>query len=326
MKIKIAAEIPNHRDGTSFYRAMGPLTGLIKTNHVEVNMKESWNWIELTQCDVFFMQRPFHSQHVAVANMVKKHRKPLWLDFDDDFFSIPESNAAHPMFMNESVHASLKEILSMADAVTVSTLKLKEVYSKYTANVHYIPNSFNDHILPERTIGKRRKLITWRGGITHEEDLMSVIGQLASVAAANKDWVWNFIGNVPWFVREAIPAAQLIITQPMEIMEMHQYLMNICSAIHIVPLKNNEFNLSKSNVAWIESAYAGSSCLAPDMPEWRREGITNYKSESDFGWKLQKMIDNCAELECGWDQIDRENLTSYTNELRLKILNRLINY
>jgi hypothetical protein len=44
-------------------------------------------------------------------------------------------------------------------------------------------------------------------------------------------------------------------------------------AIAFVALRDNEFNRAKSNIAWIEAAYAGAAVVAPNLPEFEQPGV-----------------------------------------------------
>ena len=61
----------------------------------------------------------------------------------------------------------------------------------------------------------------------------------------------------------------------------------------VVPLKDNLFNHAKSNLAWIEATCAGAMTLAPDWPEWRRPGVSNYESPLNFKKLLRERLEAC---------------------------------
>jgi hypothetical protein len=99
--------------------------------------------------------------------------------------------------------------------------------------------------------------------------------------------------------------------------------------LHIVPLANNGFNRSKSNLAWLEATAAGAVVLAPALEEWQRPGIVNYKDASDFGNKLSRLMDEFNAPGCHPNvtlsrAYIRENLSlRCLNAQRWEILNEL---
>jgi hypothetical protein len=99
------------------------------------------------------------------------------------------------------------------------------------------------------------------------------------------------------------------------------------SKIHIVTLYERDFNLSKSNISWIESTIAGSVVLAPDWEEWKKPGIVNYASKEDFKEKLQDLINGKYNLwlnhKTSLDYILNNLSLKKVNKERLKILNSL---
>jgi hypothetical protein len=69
--------------------------------------------------------------------------------------------------------------------------------------------------------------------------------------------------------------------------------------------------------------------IAPDWPEWRHEGILNYKGPTDFGKVLSKAMTmtpaECEEMnEKGWEEIKSKYLLSKVNELRRQVLESLV--
>ena len=106
------------------------------------------------------------------------------------------------------------------------------------------------------------------------------------------------------------------------------YLSKINGKISIVHLSHRpeeiDFNKSKSNIAWIESTYAGLAVLAPDWPEWRRPGIVNYTDKEDFRQKLTSMMKGEYNLEslrqASWKYIREELTLEKTNEIRYDLI------
>jgi hypothetical protein len=123
-----------------------------------------------------------------------------------------------------------------------------------------------------------------------------------------------------------------VIHQPsLDAIKFFSVLKAIKPKINVVPLHDNPFNLGKSNIAWLEATYAGAVTLAPDTPEWRKAGVTNYKDEADFKTKLGFLLSlTDRELDVLHSMsvdaiLQGKLLLSETNKTRLEILGRLVN-
>ena len=87
----LAVLCPSNTDATSFYRGIGPLAEIRRERfNLALTFINDVNWSTLKLCDAAFLQRPFTSNHLKIAELVKRNQLPLWIDFDDDLFSVPD--------------------------------------------------------------------------------------------------------------------------------------------------------------------------------------------------------------------------------------------
>jgi hypothetical protein len=66
-------------------------------------------------------------------------------------------------------------------------------------------------------------------------------------------------------------------------------LSQIAPRYGIVPLTDNAFNRSKSNIAWLEMTWAGAVCLVPHWPEFDHPGAMTYEP-GEFLAKLESLV------------------------------------
>jgi hypothetical protein len=166
----------------------------------------------------------------------------------------------------------------------------------------------------------------WRGTNTHEMDVASVAPQIVELSKKYPNWRWLFMGS-DFRMLEAFMAPKTYGyagTFP----EMSVYLRKLAelsAPIHIVPLVDNKFNHSKSNLAWLEATWAGSAVVAPLMPEWDRH-IATYNS--NFKGTVELLMSSPDDIKAlndqSWDLIQSEYLIEHTNKERLAIFNGLI--
>jgi hypothetical protein len=173
------------------------------------------------------------------------------------------------------------------------------------------------------------KTINWRGSNTHDEDLETVREQLIQFQTMHPDYTLNFMGSPSWRVIQSFPTINNIKILPdTDIIEFWHTLKTIQPKVSIVPLVDNVFNASKSNIAFLESTWAGAATLAPDMQEWRHPGILNYNTSQEFLEILNEIaLDNidCMKIAReGWQYVQENLLLSNVNKLRVLLIDNLM--
>lgn len=346
----LLAFAPAYTDATSFYRAFGPL-GELKKQYPEINIirGEEVNWATLSMVDAIYLQRPFNQTHVQIVEMARSNGKKVWIDYDDDLYSVPLGNRAYKLYVNQATQNNITSLVAKADFISVSTHQLKrklsEIINKIqdkkipdavtnTEKIVVVPNAYNPNFCKYRKeITSQRKILTWRGSDTHDKDLLVYTAAMKQAFATNLTWTMNLIGQPFWYTIEqigSIPGIKnenLIVTPALDPAEYWKMIYLSNPSLVFVPLWDCPFNRSKSNIAWIEGAHAGAGCLAPDWEEWRRPGIINYKDPKDFFEKMTSVLKgeiNTMKLyEDAWQYI-LENLTlEKVNPLRKKILDQM---
>lgn len=324
---------PDVGDATSFYRGVGPLGHLARsTGHsIQLMFSAQVSWATISMCDVVFMQRPWRAKDLSTAEVVKNCRLPLWLDYDDDLFSVPMENPSFDLYADEVTKKRIATMIAMADVVTVTTEQLKANLANLNKNIVVVPNAFDDRFL---TMPEKReppaKLVLWRGSDTHQKDLATVGMQLGELSHDPdlSDWTFQFMGFNPWWITERMRHLNTIISPPIDILEYHTYLREVNPALMFVPLCDSDFNLSKSNIAWIEGTYAGAAVVAPGIPEFVQPGISNYSTAQEFIDVMKTLMLDLSRKEV--KQAESEFFIkqwlplSRVNHLRLELLEKLL--
>ena len=290
-EVKLIAFPSNLVDDPCFYRCLGPLAALRRHRNLQIQVIENVNWASLSMNDIVMLQRPFTSNQLKIAEMAVRHGLPLWVDHDDDVFNLPKGHPAFENYMNPGVHATIANILRLADVVTTSTVALKKVCERFNPNVSVIPNALMSNMVGaiRDTDRQRTGLVYWRGSTTHQRDLDFYTPQMVEVARRNPavPWLFHGLGAANYRLLEMIPGSQK--TQRVDPIEYFSVISNLRPRVFVVPLEDNAFNHSKSNIAWIEATYAGAVCVAPAWEEWDRPGVLNYTPET-FADTLHKAI------------------------------------
>jgi hypothetical protein len=333
---------PNPLDATSFYRGFGPMGHLRRwMPHVFFRQLDKFSEPSLGFCDAVFMQRPFTAEHVNAAEMTRAEGLPLWIDYDDDLFSVPLSNPTNRIYSDPNRQRNVAKLVQIAEVVTVSTQALKEkldplreAASKETRlgarmPCLVIPNAINEQGFPRpQLFAERPQLVLWRGSSTHDEDLAAFTQAIALVMGKFPKWTFNFVGKPFWMTINKLPQDRLIVTPSMTTREYFQFLAAVQPAVMIAPLVKSPFNLAKSNIAWLEASWAGAACLAPCWPEWQRPGMVKYNSPSQFAAQLEDMLSGKIRVQEkakeSWSFIEENLQLCKTNKIRMGVVEWLM--
>lgn len=329
-RTRILAVIPNPVDSTSLYRGMGPISRLLEDHeNFEVFTTNDYNWSSIQMmCDVLFMQRPHTVNHVQLAKLAKRHNKPIILDFDDDLFTVPESNPAFSVYGKEQTKRNIIECMLMADTIWCSTKFLQEkiskkILSEKKSNVLLVPNALDMKCFGYSYLKRDEdvhNLVMWRGSRTHDSDILSHLQQIVELIASNPTYTFHFQGGMPWFLKKATEKLENI-TQG-DFLDPFEYAKMITEArpsLWIVPLEDNEFNRSKSNIAWLESIMSGGVSVCPNWEEWQVKGAINYNSPADFLNKAQEFLKAKTDPR----EMNEQAWTYITANLTLQKINKI---
>lgn len=332
--INLIVNIPNAKDATSLYRGIGPISEMRRKDpRLSVNAVGEYSWTTFAMNDIFFMQRPFMKAHLDMVHMAKDNGCPVWVDYDDDLFSVPQSNPAYPVYSSEDTRKTIATILASADVVTVSTPFLKKQFQRgprpLNDNIVVVPNAINTKMFGYRKppVGARKRMIAWRGSSTHHKDLFSHLPEIVRLVNSDSSWKWMFQGDKPWFLYERL-GDNAVFVDSLDPIQYFKTMHEIKPPVMMVPLHECDFNKAKSNIAWLEAAFFGGMTIAPNWDEWKRPGCVNYETNKHFGEVMvdvmQGRFDATAEAEKAWSYVmDTLQLTK-VNEARFKIIEQLL--
>lgn len=302
MKILIYCPQPN--DATSFYRAYGVFAFLPGVQLVPFHGEQN-TWADLIDIDLAFFQRPYLPQIVQTMEYLKRMKKPIWIDFDDDFMNVPAILNTRWKPSLESREA-IKRMCQLADMVTVSTEHLKKIYGQ----AEVIPNAINDYLLDMTPRIGTKKRILWRGSASHQADSYAYKEPIEYIIKKYPEWQFVWYGMKPIWTDEGIHIYGT------DLFYYFDKLLEVSAKIAIVPLIDSDFNHSKSNISELEMAWSGSRVLVPDWEEWISGD--RYSDLYTFKIQLETMINEYEPMPV------RLPLLSEVNKLRNNLINKLI--
>lgn len=327
--MKIGLISPGPQDATSWYRGVLPWVELAKQRrHIVETIAEMRQWHELADFDVVVAQRPMLPPHRGLVERAYKLNIPIIVDFDDDHFNLPPWNGMYNVFEQPSAKESAMVCASLAKVVITSTPWLQEVYKKFNQNTIVIPNAWPDRVMGQPNFDKmlnRDKLVMWRTTGSQRGDHHLFPDGL--IPLLQQDVKFLSFGDTPFF-EDYIPGERMTKYPWMDTLEYFNLLRQISPTVALKPMKEHVFNRGKSNIAWLEAAYAGAVTVAPDWAEWKVPGCIRYNSEKSFKDAVAEAVnlsneDRIKMLKSAWDYISKNLLLSKVNQTRQSLLEKL---
>lgn len=337
---KILVHCPIKGDATSFYRGLGPLNHLKRTNpkieiiDLSIHNDQEIGWEVLTQGDILFLQRPSAMYYTRLIKMAKACGIPVWIDYDDDYFNIPTTNPRHGLYSNPHRVESIRRCILEADHITVSTIHIKEAIAKATGKdrsaMTIIPNAIDETIFNTEIpfdLGAR-DIVLWRGGDTHEADLLPYIQKMTQLYDEFQKYRWAFLGNAPKEFLKYIDSKRIILYNWADLFGYFDHLFELQPRVTIVPWEDNLFNASKSNISWLESTLAGGATVFPKFSTEYVDTMLGYNSPEEFYNQTKlAMLDNdtyLASVAESFIKIENSYTLRAINPMRESIIADLI--
>jgi hypothetical protein len=311
---------------------MGPLTYLAKKSGGEIqlqmaNFTEGVSWATVSQVDLVFLHRPCRDVDLKVIQISHNLNIPTWVDYDDWLFGLPGWNPHKANYDSNQMQYMMAQCLASADLVSVSTNQLYQTYKTVNPNIVILPNAYRSDLFKYRSaiLEDREPLVYWRGTNTHDGDLMSVRDGFL-----NLKHKIDFLGGPCWMVLSGMDKSLYSVKPSLEVMSFNRYLYDTKPKVMVFPLVDCLFNRCKSNIAYIEALHAGAICVAPDMPEWQREGVITFPPHDSQAFVQavnQAMAIPQAEhrklVESAFESMKSSYDINVVNQLREQVVNHL---
>jgi predicted O-methyltransferase YrrM len=243
--------------------------------------------------DLYVLQQRPEKEWLKMIPFLKDRGKIIVCETDDYYHGVPFWHPAYEI--TRPLLEPMKKIYAMADAMTVSTPFLKEIYSQYNSNIHVLPNYWDATMwvdLPKKDWKRLR--IGWMGVAKMRpadmQVLQGVIGPFlkrhpeVDFVAAGDPLVHDIL-DVPGDQRVSYPRVEFgrtpEITATMD--------------IGLVPLCEAPFNEAKSYLKGLEYAICGIPCIAsPTGPYrfWVEEGVNGFLARRPRDWlrHLERLV------------------------------------
>ena len=188
-------------------------------------------------------------------------------NIDDDFWNVPEWSQAWKAYQNELLMARCSQMRQYADFVWSSTPILSEAL-KRNASARVLPNylDLRDWPEPQPRDYTAPTRVVWAGSHTHAHDVLRLVEGVKWLQRQQPGkYEFHFIGDVPGDLIGRFERHGLIHHEMVPLAKYPQFLVSLRPDIGLLPLEDNPFNRSKSNIKWLEYTAAGARTVT-DAP------------------------------------------------------------
>ncbi|MBB1077553.1 methyltransferase domain-containing protein [Rhodoferax sp. 4810] len=253
-------------------------------------------------------------EHVSelqeILSYLHKTDVKLIYDIDDQLLGISDSHPEARVYADRQ--AVVKELLSAADSVWVSTKHLAEAFSPISKKIEIFENYLDIKLWKEdkeprplRSDGRGKFNILYMGSATHAADLDLVIGALNKLHDDGEDFDLHLIGistNAPQYswIKVIHPPARAGNNNYPEFMRWLRS-MNMFD-LGIAPLELNPFNRCKSAIKYWDYSSLGIPTLASNVDAYSNividgeNGFLANNNTNDWYKKLKAAMKNTNQL------------------------------
>jgi glycosyltransferase involved in cell wall biosynthesis len=223
----------------------------------------------LGEADLTVIQRNFPSRRTMGAiRRIFASGVTVVYDLDDLLLDLPVGHVSRAIVEKE--RSSITDVLSRADAVTVSTEELGDAVKPYNEAVYVLPNLIDESVWRSRVPQPSGPVVVgFAGTVSHDRDLAIVEDALIEISRRHgPDVAFRFMGCA----REKIatlPAYSYLAFET-SYRAYARALQGSGIEIGLIPVEDNSFNRCKSSIKWLEYAVSGIAGVCSNLPPYSR--------------------------------------------------------
>jgi len=291
-------------DACAHYRILSPFGHL--SQHFEILWNENFTPDNMSnfkqnalKADIILIQRFFPCYETSkFIDFLFSLNKPVIYEIDDLLTEIPTENPSHGWSLTRKKH--IYDVIRRADAVTVSTAHLKEHFASFNNNIFVLPNYIDTKIWRKKISknqSSRKLRICYAGTITHKNDIQIITEALHLISKKYYDRVSFIFFGCSNEKLNSLPDS-IFIEHEKKYANYSHILQKLNIDIILVPLLENKFNQSKSNIKWLEYSSIGIPGIYSDVTPYshyiknNHTGILTQNTTECWYFSISKLIED----------------------------------
>lgn len=234
----------------------------------------------------------------------------LYYEIDDVIFAedIPLYNKAREAFTDPIIKKTALEIIKLCDYVTSPTKFMGDYYTARTGvpNIvlpNYMPKFWIDRFYNKAKIvenfdrNKKRPRIGYVGSPTHlnigrvpgvQDDIDPII---PLIRKTYKDFKWVFMGGVPYTLMDLVKAGEIEVTSWTPLFKYAYTFDSLNLNLAIAPIQNNNFNLAKAPIKYLEAGALGIPCICQNLEPYKIASL-KFNTPDELHAKIKSLMGN----------------------------------
>ncbi|MFA6448193.1 MAG: tetratricopeptide repeat protein [bacterium] len=244
--------------------ALGRLPGVVSVSATNIISSR----IQLClAADVLIIQLLGDPDLLPVILERRRSGRPTVFEISDNFLDFQPSNPAAAFYENMENRACILQLISESDAVQTTVPALADMFAKYNSNNEVFENMIENPGGVEKPDGPLT--VGWGGSAGHYEDIRAAAPALIAWLRRHPGVRLSIMAD-PKFKKlfAAAPAGSFLFRPPGSLSDYYDFVRSL--HIGIAPLRNDPFNLCRSDVKFIEYASHGAAPVCSDAPTYAR--------------------------------------------------------
>jgi len=297
-------------DGVTYHRHIAPIKAMegwkfeypfFDGGRTDMNEQEDEEMhTQIKKSDILVTQRNDIDRYIAASQLIQAGYKIPWVyDTDDDVHAVRPSN---PGFRSYGVNSQHKKwaimAIERAFALTVSTEPLKKVYKDLNKRIYVLPNGVDLARWDQHPRGEKPKDEIRLGMLVsagHWENIRMIEDVLKEILKAYPNVIlYTYLGYKTVYMK-GTPKDQIKWTKWASAEDWPKMCKGLALDIGLAPLVENGFNISKSNLRWLENTAQGIPTVASDVVPYRTandDAIMLCRTETEWFDAISKLIED----------------------------------
>lgn len=234
----------------------------------------------------------------------------LYYEIDDVIFpeDIPVYNKAREAFVDPVIKKTAIEIMKLCDYITAPTKFMGDYYTARTGVPNkvipnYMPRFWIDRFYSKNKIienfdnNKKRPRIGYVGSPTHlniarvvgvQDDIDPIV---PLIRKTHKEFKWVFMGGVPFSLVDLVKSGDIEYVPWTALFDYAYRFNGLNLNLAIAPLQDNNFNLAKAPIKYLEAGALGIPCICQDLEPYKIAPL-RFKTPDELYSIITKLIKN----------------------------------